>query len=123
MDEIARPSIYMGSSRRDLDALPKDVKDVFLQGLYTASMGETPLGSKPLKGFGGRSVVELIEDHRGDTYRAVYTVKFKEVIYVLHVFKKKSTKGIETPKKDKDLIEKRLKDAISHYKCNKWMFK
>lgn len=59
-----------------------------------------------------------MEDDRGDTYRAVYTIKFKEAIYVLHVFKKKSTKGIATPKKDMDLIEKRLKDALSHYKSN-----
>lgn len=76
------------------------------------------MASKALKGFGGRSVIELMEDDRGDTYRAVYTIKFKETIYVLHVFKKKSTKGIATPKKDMDLIEKRLKDALSHYKSN-----
>lgn len=116
--DATRPTVYMGSSHKDLASLPKGVRDVFLQGLYVVSLGETPVDSKPLKGFGGRSVVELIEDHRGDTYRAVYTVKFKEAIYVLHVFKKKSTKGIATPKKDIDLIEKRLKDAISHHKMN-----
>lgn len=87
-----------------------------MHGLHTASIGKTPVGSKVLKGFSGRSVVELIEDHKSDTYRAVYTVKFKEVVYVLHVFKKKSTKGISTPKKDKELIEKRLKYAVSQHK-------
>ena len=87
-----------------------------MHGLYTASLGKSPAGSKVLKGFGGRSVVELIEDYKSDTYRAVYTVKFKEVVYVLHVFKKKSTKGIATPKKDKELIEKRLKYAVSYHK-------
>ena len=92
------------------------MRDVFAQGLYVASLGETPVGSKVLKGFGGRHVVELREDHKSDTYRAVYTIRFKEAVYVLHVFKKKSTKGIATPKKDKDLIEKRLKDAISYHK-------
>lgn len=116
MNKTPRPTIYMGSSHKDLLKLPSGVRDVFLQGLYIASLGETPFDSKPLKGFGGRSVIELIEDSKGDTYRAVYTIKFKEAIYVLHVFKKKSTKGIATPKKDIDLIETRLKDAVSHYK-------
>lgn len=107
--------LYLGSSFKDLLKLPQDVKDVFATGFDSASRGETPIGSKALKGFGGRSVVEIVEDYKGDTYRAVYTVKFKEAIYVLHVFKKKSVKGIATPKPDMDLIEKRLKDAISHY--------
>jgi len=111
-----RPIVYLGSSRKDLQKLPSGVKDAFSQGLYAASLGESPVDSKVLKGFGGRRVVELIEDHKSDTYRAVYTVKFKEAVYVLHVFKKKSTKGIATPKKDKKLIEKRLKDAVSHHK-------
>ena len=66
-DHTLRPTIYMGSSRKDLEKLPKDVKDIFLQGLYIASIGDTPQGSKPLKGFGGRRVVELVEDHKGDT--------------------------------------------------------
>jgi len=116
MSSDTRPIIYLGSSIKDLQKLPSGVKDVFAQGLYAASLGENPIGSKVLKGFGGRSVVELIEDYNSDTYRAVYTVKFKEAVYVLHIFKKKSTKGIATPKKDKELIEKRLKDAVAHYK-------
>ena len=116
MSSDMRPIVYLGSSMKDLKKLPADVRDVFKQGLYDASLGDRPVGSKVLKGFHGRSVVELIEDHNGDTYRAVYTVKFRERVYVLHVFKKKSTKGIATPKKEKDLIEKRLKDAISYHK-------
>lgn len=111
-----RRIIYLASTKKDLQKLPGDVRDVFAQGLYIASLGEEPIGSKVLKGFKGRSVVELIEDHKSDTYRAVYTIRFREAVYVLHVFKKKSTKGISTPKKDKELIEKRLKDAIQHHK-------
>ncbi len=115
MSSDTRPIVYLGSSRKDLQKLPSDVKDSFAQGLYASSLGKSPIGSKILKGFGGGRVVELREDHRSDTYRAVYTVRFKEAVYVLHVFKKKSTKGIATPKKDKDLIEKRLKDAVSYH--------
>ena len=72
--------------------------------------------AKPLKGFGGASVLEVVEDHMGDTYRAVYTVKIAERVYVLHCFQKKSTKGIETPKQDMDLIHERLKAAQAHAK-------
>ena len=110
-----RAVLYLGSSLKDLRKLPSRVKETFMHGLYLASLGEDPIDSKSLKGFGGRSVLELREDHKGDTYRAVYTVRFKEAIYVLHVFKKKSTQGISTPKKEMDLIEKRLKDANEHY--------
>ncbi len=113
-----RQIVFLGSTRKDLVKLPIDVRDIFSHGLKMTSIGETPIDSKPLKGYLGTSVVELIKDHRSDTYRAVYTVKFKEALYVLHVFKKKSTKGIATPKKDKELIAKRLKDARSHYKIN-----
>ncbi|NGX41732.1 MAG: hypothetical protein K940chlam7_00004 [Chlamydiae bacterium] len=118
MDKSTRQIVFLGSTRKDLTKLPADVRDMFSHGLKMASFGENPIDSKPLKGFGGTSVVELIENHKSDTYRAVYTVKFKEALYVLHVFKKKSTKGIATPKKDKELIEKRLKDAKSHHKTN-----
>jgi phage-related protein len=67
--------------------------------------------AKPLKGFGGGSVVEIIADHEGDTWRAVYTVRFAEAVYVLHAFQKKSKRGIGTPKRDTDLIHHRLADA------------
>lgn len=116
MQYDTRQIIFLGSTKKDLAKLPDDVKDVFAHGLRMASLGENPPDSKPLKGFGGTSVVELVEDHKSDTYRAVYTVKYKEALYVLHVFKKKSKKGIATPKKDIELIEKRLKDAASLHK-------
>ena len=124
MTEDKRPAVWLGSTKKDIGKLPSDVKDVFVQGLYEASLGEEPYGSKTLKGFGGRSVIELREDHKGDTFRAVYTVKFKKALYVLHVFQKKSKKGIATPKKDMALVEKRLKDAAFHYKenfCWRWL--
>lgn len=72
--------------------------------------------AKPLKGFGGASVLEVVEDHMGDTYRAVYTVKIADKVFVLHCFQKKSTKGIETPKHEMDLIRERLKAAQAHAK-------
>lgn len=80
MSTLTRPIIYLGSSRKDLQKLCSDVRDAFAQGLYAASLGKSPVGSKVLKGFGGRHVIELIEDYRSDTYRAVYTVKFKEAV-------------------------------------------
>ncbi len=82
-----------------------------------AQSGKKHDQAKPLKGFGGASVLEVVEDHMGDTYRAVYTVKIAEMVYyVLHCFQKKSTKGIETAKQDMDLIRERLKAAQAHAK-------
>ncbi len=79
--------------------------------LYRAQLGETPASAKPLRGFGGASVLEIVRDHDGDTYRAVYTVRFETAVYVLHVFQKKSTRGIATPKREIDLIRARLARA------------
>lgn len=79
--------------------------------------GGEPLNAKALKGFGGRSVLELIDDFDSDTYRAVYTVRFAGVVYVLHAFQKKSTKGIATPKHEIELIRSRLLDAEQHYRA------
>ena len=78
---------------------------------YATQLGETPPEAKPLKGFGGAGVLELVEDYRGDAYRAVYTVRFATKVYVLHVFQKKSKRGAATPKADIDLIRERLKVA------------
>ena len=75
-------------------------------------------GGKPLKGFGSAGVLEVVEDHQGDTYRAVYTVKFQDAVYVLHCFQKKSSKGIATPKPDLDKIRARLKAVEQHLKGN-----
>ena len=115
MSKSQRPTIYLGSSKKDLNKLDPEVREVFVHGLYEASIGETPHIAKVLNGFGGASVLELIEDYKTDTYRAIYTVKFREAIYVLHVFKKKSKKGGKLPPKDKELIESRLKWAKQDY--------
>jgi phage-related protein len=92
-------------------AFPQVVKDVLGYALHLAQHGEKHLDAKPLKGFGGAKTLEVVEDHQGDTYRAVYTVKFEGYVYVLHCFQKKSKKGIATPKPDMDKIRARLKDA------------
>ncbi len=96
--------------------MPDDVIDVFGFALHLAQMGKKHDQAKPLKGFGGASVLEVVEDHMGDTYRAVYTVKIADKVYVLHCFQKKSTKGIETPKHEMDLIRERLRAAQTHAK-------
>src|SRR5690349_21315138 len=101
--------IWVGSSRRNLKTFPDDVKDVIGYALYQAQIGGKASSAKPLTGFGGASVVEIVHDHQSDTYRAVYTVKFADVLYVLHAFQKKSKKGIATPKADIDLIHRRLR--------------
>ena len=94
--------------------MPKDVKEDFLTGLTIARVGGTPPNMEPWKGLGS-GIYELLEDHRGDTYRAVYTVRFADAMYVLHVFKKKSKSGIKTPLPDVRKVGSRLKEAESHY--------
>jgi phage-related protein len=84
--------------------------------LYQAQVGRKAPSAKPLRGFGGAGILEIVEDHQTDTYRAVYTVKFSELVYVLHAFQKKSKKGIATPKPDIDLIKKCLRAAEEDYK-------
>ena len=84
--------------------------------LYRAQIGKTHESAKPLKGFGGAGVVELVEDFRTDTYRAVYTLKFAGVVYVLHAFQKKAKKGTATPKHEVDLIRRRMKAAEEDYR-------
>ncbi len=109
---------WIGSSREDIRQFPEDVKDDIGFALREAQQGKKPASAKPLKGFKGAGILEIIEDHRSDTYRAVYTVKFAEVVYVLHCFQKKSKKGIETPKQEIELIERRLKAAEADYAAN-----
>ena len=98
-----------------MQALPLPVRRTFGYALYAAQLGETPPDAKPLKGFGGAGVLEVMEDYRGDTYRAVYTVRFAGTVYVLHVFQKKAKHGIGTPRQELDLIRERLKRAESRY--------
>jgi len=102
---------WIGSSRKDLKKFPAEVQSAMGFALYQAQLGLKAINAKPLAGFGGASVLEIVDDFQTDTYRAVYTVKFRDVIYVLHAFQKKSRKGIATPKADLDLIKRRLKVA------------
>ncbi|PYS13367.1 MAG: addiction module toxin RelE [Acidobacteria bacterium] len=110
-DTLPRPVRWMGSSRKDLKAFPKAVRREMGQALYAAQCGEDYPSVKVLKGFGGRSVQEIVALHDTNTYRAVYTVRFQDAIYVLHAFQKKSKKGVATPQKDIDLIYRRLAEA------------
>lgn len=105
-----KPIVWMGSSRSDLSAMPDAVRKDFGGALHGVQEGRTPEDAKLLRGK-AKGAVQLSEDHDGDTYRAVYTVELEGVVYVLHCFQKKSTKGIATPKPDMDRIESRLKDA------------
>jgi phage-related protein len=106
-----KPVRWLGDSQDRLRDFPEDGKDEVGTALMWAQMGEKHAIAKPMRGFGGASVLEIIEDYAGDTYRAVYTVRFKARIYVLHCFQKKSKKGNETPKHDVKLIEERLEQA------------
>ena len=103
-----RPLLWMGSSRDDVRAFPREVRRDIGIALYTAQQGETDPAAKPLRGFGGGSVLEIVSDHRGGTWRAVYTVRFAEAIYVLHAFQKKSKRGVATPAQEIELIRRRL---------------
>jgi phage-related protein len=101
----------VGSSKRDLLALPETVVHVFGYALYLAQTGKKHDQAKPLKGFGSAGVLEIIEDWEGNTYRAVYTVRFAERVFVLHIVQKKSKRGVATPKRELDLIRERWKVA------------
>lgn len=111
MGEAERLLIWVGGSKRDLMALPLDVRKFFGHALDFAQRGDKHDTAKSLKGFGGAGVLEIVEDDAGGTYRAVYTVKFAEAVFVLHCFQKKSKSGIATPKEDMDIIRARLKVA------------
>lgn len=106
----ARPLLWVASSKRDYGLFPSRLQENLGFELFLAQMGQHPPSAKPLKGLGG-GVVELIGNFEGDTFRAVYTVRFADAVYVLHAFKKKAKRGIETPKKDIDLIARRLREA------------
>lgn len=106
-----KPLVWVGSTLDDLSAFPRPVRVVMGYALHVAQLGGKHPGTKPLKGFGGAGVLEVAEDHDGQTYRAVYTVRLKDRVYVLHAFEKKSKRGISTPKKEMDLVKRRLKEA------------
>ncbi len=110
-----KPVIWIGSSKRDFMEFPHDVKNEMGHALYIAQKGSKHPSSKPLKGFGGGSVLEIVQRDVDGTYRTVYTVQMKEAVCVLHAFQKKSKSGIKTPKQDIDLVEQRLKTAQQQY--------
>ena len=109
-----KPLEWVASSKKDLLAMPTDVVDVFGYALHLAQQGGKHSQAKPLKGFGSAGVLEVVEDDDGSTYRAVYTVKIDNAVYVLHCFQKKSHKGIQTAQQDIELIRDRLKLALRH---------
>lgn len=110
-----RPILWIGSSKNDIRALPDDVRDVFGQALLDVQYGDHPPGARPFGEGLPREIMKLSEDFDGNTYRAVYTVAFREVVYVLDVFMKKAKSGIGTPKADKHRVLSRFKAARAHY--------
>ena len=106
-----KPVIWIGSSRKDFGEFPDPVKDRMGYALYVAQQGGKHADAKPLRGYGGAGVVEIVRDHRGDTFRTVYTLRLAGVVYVLHAFQKKSKTGRETSKAEIDLIDRRLREA------------
>jgi phage-related protein len=116
MRGLAKSIRWIGSSRKDLKSFPKSVQRDVGQALYAAQHGEQYPSVKALQGFGGRSVLEIVASAETATYRAVYTVRFVDAVYVLHAFQKKSKKGISTPKPEMDLIRQRLMAAESDYR-------
>ena len=113
MSPPIKPLYWVGSARRDLLAMPADVIDTFGYALHLAQEGKKHAQAKPLRGFGGAGVLEVVEDHAGDAYRAVYTVKSPDGIYVLHCFQKKSRQGTATPRQDIELVTERLKRVLA----------
>ena len=111
MSQSMKPLEWIGSSKKDLLGIPAEVRRQFGFALSLAQAGDKSDAAKPLKGFGGAGVLEVVEDTSTSTYRAVYTVKFQEAVFVLHCFQKKSKSGIATPQEDIDLIKQRLKAA------------
>lgn len=119
MDNDPQQVIWIASSREALRAFPEQVKDAVGYALYRAQIGGKDEAARALRGFGGAGVVEVIKDFAGDTYRAVYTVKFAGIVYVLHCFQKKSKRGAETPRRDLGLIQSRLRLATRDYEARK----
>jgi phage-related protein len=113
--ETPKPLFWIASSRKDLKNFPGEVQDQMGRALLDAQFGDRHPNAKPLQGFGGAGVLEIIDDFSGDTFRTVYTVRFKEAVYVLHAFQKKATRGIATPKHEIDVVRDRYRTAAEHY--------
>lgn len=114
-----KPLAWIGSSKADLRTFPEEVKDSIGFPLSIAQQGGKHREAKPLRRFGGAGILEVVDDFDGDTYRAVYTVRFADRVYVLHIFQKKSKTGIETPKAEIRLTQSRLKRAEEEH--NVWL--
>ena len=114
-DGSRKPLHFIASSRKDIQDLPDSVRGTFGTLLRDVQYGETPRAAVALSGFGGARVLELAEDYQTNTFRAVYTVQFAKAVYVLHVFQKKSKRGISTPRRDVELIRRRYAAASEHY--------
>ena len=119
MSDTIKELHWIGSSKKDLMTMPDRVRRDFGHGLHLAQIGLKYEQAKPLKGFGSAGVLEIAGSGGGSIYRAVYTVKIGDAVYVLHCFQKKSKSGIATPKQDMELIRERLKEAESHAKESK----
>jgi phage-related protein len=115
MECTPKPVKWVGSSLKDLRAFPPEVRKEVGHAIYAAQMGETDPAAKPMKGFAGASVMEIVAPFAGDTWRTVYTFRRKGFVYVLHAFQKKSKSGIATPKKEIDVIHRRLATAIREH--------
>jgi phage-related protein len=113
--EGTKPLFWMGSSREDLRGFPDEVRQAVGFALWQAQRGGKHRDAKVLRGFRGAGVLEVVEDHDGSTYRAVYTVKFAGAVYALHAFQKKSKRGIKTPAAEVNVIRRRLKAAEEHH--------
>jgi phage-related protein len=116
MNEGIRLVVWIASSRDDIRDFPPQVRRDIGHALYAAQLGETDPAAKPLKGFGGTRVMEIVDRHDTNTYRSVYTAQFMDILYVLHAFQKKSKKGKATQKKDIELIRRRLAEAERQHK-------
>lgn len=112
---LVKRLFWVASAKKDLKALPDEVQDEFGYALHLAQTGDKHPSAKPLRGFAGAGVLEVVEEHEGNAFRAVYTVKFGQAVYALHAFQKKSSSGIATRKEDMELIKQRLKLARKHY--------
>lgn len=117
--EPEKPLFWIGRSYEDLLACPDEIRRTFGFALGLAQQGGKFVDAKPLKGFGGAGVLEVVEDCQSDTFRCVYSVKFAGAVYVLHTFQKKSKTGSKTPRQEIDLVKERLKRAEEHY----WQWK
>jgi len=119
IERAEKPCLFVGPSRGELKAFPDEVRGRVGHALHQAQCGEEPETAKALKGFGGRGVLEIVEDFDGNAYRAVYAVRFAGLIYVFHAFQKKSKRGIATPKQTLDLVKSRLRDAEEDYRTRR----